>query len=159
MTCGLEAIGKSQTWHQPSFQVLAIADGEEVWVTETNLWKYAHSVTKVKLSNRGLNEIPTIVFQLPNLKQLDLSRNTICSLPRDILDMTQLEVLDLSKNFLENFPEVPNSLKQIYLKGNQIRDVLDLSGSQLSIVDLVDNPIESFDSSCFPEGAKVVINR
>lgn len=158
MTCGLEALGQMPAWQQqqPSFEVLAIADGKEVWVTEANLWQYAHSVTKVKLSNRELDEIPAIVFQLPNLKQLDLSRNTIGSVPRDILDMTQLEVLDLSKNGLVEFPFVPENLQQLYLKGNNIHNIPDQSESSLKIVDLVDNPIQDFDPSYFPEGAQVV---
>lgn len=96
---------------------------------------------KLNLSNLNLTEIPEEIFQLENIKELDLSNNPLkelslkgmqtdhlksinlacCSLtefPIDILNINQIESIDLSFNTISSLPEelpVLNQLKKLLL--------------------------------------------
>lgn len=54
--------------------------------------------SKFIVRNKRLIKIPDEVFNLKNLRKLDLRNNSIKSIPKDIEKLKRLEVLDLSYN-------------------------------------------------------------
>jgi len=106
----------------------------------------------VNLSDKGLTQIPSSVFnetnteelnvsnnaltgsiqsqigQLRNLKILNASNNNMTGVPAEIGQLSKLEVLDLSNNELTGLPNELGNLSNL--------KVLNLSGNQYSIQDL-----------------------
>jgi hypothetical protein len=68
-----------------------------------------------------LTVIPDYVFNMTNLRELDLSGNRIGVISRDILKLTKLEILHLGGNqYLKELPDFlgdMKSLKTIYFEG------------------------------------------
>jgi Leucine-rich repeat (LRR) protein len=81
------------------------------------------AVTGLFLNRMELATIPPEVFQLPNLKELDLSYNTVEELPPDIFRLSNLEKLVLSNNRIQRLPlefEKLTLLREIRLDHNQM---------------------------------------
>jgi len=68
-----------------------------------------------------LTEIPAYVFEMTNLRELDLSGNRIGVISEDILKLTKLEILRLGGNqYLKELPDFlmeMESLKTIHFEG------------------------------------------
>lgn len=83
-------------------------------------------ISKLDLSNLNLKEIPSVVFELKNLRKLNLSNNQITSIPIEIIKLKQLEILDISNNNVSNFfaklCELKN-LKTLNLNNNKIASI------------------------------------
>ncbi|XP_041866183.1 leucine-rich repeat-containing protein 18 [Melanotaenia boesemani] len=60
---------------------------------------------KLTLSNMGITVFPKCLFKVPNVDELDLSRNLIQKLPDNIDKLSSLIWLDLHSNKLESVPE------------------------------------------------------
>ncbi|HAS40800.1 MAG TPA: hypothetical protein DCS93_09990 [Microscillaceae bacterium] len=88
--------------------------------------EYLHSLEKLYLNWKELQELPQKLFYLKNLKNLILSDNSLTSIPWEISKLKKLEVLNLYGNRLTQFPkeilELPN-LRVLYLGGNQIQEI------------------------------------
>ena len=69
--------------------------------------------TKLYLSNQGLTELPTELFQLKNLNVLDLSNNQLASLPLELFQLANLKSLALDTNQLINLPPEIVQLKKL----------------------------------------------
>jgi Leucine-rich repeat (LRR) protein len=68
----------------------------------------------VTITNQGLDNIPTRVFAIGNLVQLDLSHNTIIGIPASLGTLTTLTRLDLSNNNIKMIPpSVCKNLKNL----------------------------------------------
>lgn len=83
-------------------------------------------ISKLDLSNKGLNEIPEEVFRLKNLKRLNLSNNKISRVPKEIENLKALRTLDLSKNRIKNFYSkicTLQDLRRLNLNDNEIRTI------------------------------------
>ena len=52
------------------------------------------------LSGLGINQVPTSIFKLPNLRSLDLSNNRLKRIPEAVFHIPTLHDLDLSFNKL-----------------------------------------------------------
>ena len=71
-----------------------------------------HSFTEVNLQQNNLSELPLELFQIPELKVLNVSYNNITRLPvgeatiRNTWNCERLEILDISYNKLNNLPSV-----------------------------------------------------
>ncbi|HEX2901786.1 MAG TPA: leucine-rich repeat domain-containing protein [Bacteroidia bacterium] len=65
------------------------------------------------LSGRGLTDFPMEVFQLVNLRVLDLSQNLLRRLPEGIADLERLEVLNLRNNQLREIPAEIGQLQRL----------------------------------------------
>ena len=68
---------------------------------------------ELDLSRLELGAIPEEVFQLTNLRKLDLFVNRISELPEAIGQLTNLEELLVSANFLERIPDSIANLKKL----------------------------------------------
>lgn len=70
-------------------------------------------VEALKIVNKKLTEIPDILFELKDLKKLDLSENPISKIPPDIKKLTKLETLILKECKLTNLPDEIGELTQL----------------------------------------------
>ncbi len=111
--------------------------------------KYPEQVYKLKLHNKKLAEIPQEIFNLKNLKVLDLSKNKIQEIPSAIAKLTQLEVLDLSKNKIETFNKEIGQLTNLKIlrisRNNLVAIPAEIENLQkLEVLDLWDNDLVGF---------------
>ncbi len=84
------------------------------------------NISKLDLSNTGIDKIPPEVFQLKNLKKLNLSGNNISIIPKEIENLSKLETLDISKNKIKVFYSKLCTLKRLKilnLNHNQIKTI------------------------------------
>ncbi|CAF0833891.1 unnamed protein product [Brachionus calyciflorus] len=90
-----------------------------------NLCITGHTITKLKLNNNCLNLINDILI-MHNLKELDLSQNSIGYLRIDIFEnLTNLNILNLSHNLISTIPN------EVFSKLNNLI-YLDLSDNLIS---------------------------
>ena len=61
-------------------------------------------VVGLSLNELALNFVPQTIFQLTNLKVLDLSENRLTTLPPEIIQLKSLKILNLEKNPLKQPP-------------------------------------------------------
>jgi len=62
------------------------------------------TTTNFVLNNRYMiNEIPSNVFQLVNLENLNLSFNILTTIPTEIKNLTKMKKINLSTNKFKNF--------------------------------------------------------
>ena len=91
------------------------------------------TVTKngnLRLDRLGLQSIPEGIWQMPELRALNLSRNQLTKLPAQIDRLPHLTLLDLASNML---PELPDSLSTL---------------TQLATLDLAANRLPTFPEAC-----------
>lgn len=103
-------------------------------------------VEELSIVSRNLTHFPKEIFQLKNLKSLDLSRNQLTHIPKEINILTNLTRLSLSDNLLtdNSFCDLKlPKLRAIYLDKNQLTvipkvifqlknlDYLDLENNQI----------------------------
>jgi Leucine-rich repeat (LRR) protein len=69
--------------------------------------------TSVAISGKNLTSIPRFIFNMPNLKSLDLSVNKIESVPDKIGTLKNLEELFMSSNKITSLPSTIGSLKNL----------------------------------------------
>ena len=82
--------------------------------------------TSLNLSNLQLAKIPDSVFELNNVREIDLSKNKLTELPKEILGLKKLLEINLSNNNFEKFPEnliKLNDLEILYLSSNQLKEI------------------------------------
>lgn len=110
------------------------------------------SSTRLDLSNSGLNKVPSYVFGMTGLQELDLSDNQLTgALPAEIRHLQKLRLLDASGNQMTGVPaEIGQlaNLEELDLSDNQLTGlplelgnlanlrVLDLRGNNASTQDL-----------------------
>ncbi len=84
------------------------------------------SLTCLFLPRCDIEEIPELVGNLVNLKDLSLSCNRLNKLPLTFSSLRGLEKLNISLNKFEIFPSVVNSLtklSQLDVTSNQIKEI------------------------------------
>jgi len=84
------------------------------------------NASKINLSNHGLTEIPSYIFECKNLKILNLSNNQITEIPKELIGLKQLRNLDLSNN----------KISQLYAKTFVLKNlvVLNLSNNRIKSI-------------------------
>ena len=103
------------------------------------------------LSNYGLTEIPTEIFEIDSLCELDLSYNRFTNIPTNISQLTNVSYLILDSNQIETLPEnltqLPN-LYELYLEENDLVSIPSVIFQLTSLTGLVlsFNQIESASS-------------
>lgn len=98
------------------------------------------SVYHLKLNFKRLKKIPEKVFEMHNLRTLDLGRNFIDSIPPEIGTLTKLEILDLRRNKIRIVPpEIGKlvNLKKLILSRNPILDLPDEMGNLTQLEELI----------------------
>lgn len=99
----------------------------------------------LSLFHLHINELPSEILSLSNLKVLHLKDNNLSSLPQNFKNFSKLQFLNLEDN---NFSEIPpilgdlDSLKILKLGGNKITTINPVLKSLTSLTDLylgVDN--------------------
>lgn len=67
--------------------------------------KIYKNITILDLSKRNLNHVPTLVFKIPRLKELNLEYNHLTKIPKEIKSLKKLEDLNVQKNNLQSLPK------------------------------------------------------
>ena len=86
------------------------------------------SVYVLKLNYKRLRQIPAKVFEMRNLRELDLGRNFIDSIPAEIGRLTRLERFDIRRNRIRTVPPELGrltNLKYLNLSRNPILELPD----------------------------------
>ena len=140
----LETTGTFDSWHCPSLKELNVSDNcisilpKSLWELQSLCFldcssnnieklfddtmalcgsKSAHSLENINLSKNQLNgEIGEFLFELPSLKQLDLSCNKITSLPTALWKNSVLNDLSISSNKIKTLPmcEEEDKFQELY---------------------------------------------
>ncbi len=98
------------------------------------------SVYILRLNYKRLRQIPPKVFQMHNLRTLDLGRNFIDSIPPEIGTLTHLETLDMRRNRIRVVPPEMGrlvNLKYLNLSRNPILDLPDEMSSLTKLEELI----------------------
>ncbi|XP_039072304.1 disease resistance-like protein DSC1 isoform X2 [Hibiscus syriacus] len=85
------------------------------------------------LEETGIEEVPGSIEHLVRLRKLCLRNSSVKNVSNNILKLESLHCLDLSHCPITNFPEIPRSLKELYLSETQIQQV---SLSSYSLINL-----------------------
>ncbi|XP_065658512.1 leucine-rich repeat serine/threonine-protein kinase 2 isoform X3 [Hydra vulgaris] len=94
-------------------------------ISSTNIMSCLGAVQKLNLNSNKLQDVPSELFKLPNLRILNLSSNQLIHLPNVKEWSPCLTTLTLEKNLLESFPlhvEILK-LKHLYLADNRLKCV------------------------------------
>ncbi|UJR36117.1 hypothetical protein I4U23_028852 [Adineta vaga] len=84
------------------------------------------SPTREACLNFKLNELPTAIGRLTELRILILDTNNLHTLPNELCNLCELLILVLSNNSLSNLPNAIGNLEQlesIHLANNRLRDL------------------------------------
>lgn len=99
-----------------SFPLFSQVDTIHFYSDLNDALKEPEKVVKLRLRRERLKQIPDTVFTaFPNLKFLDLSKNSLTELPDKIEKLEKLETLNLSKNRLTTLPESIGNLRSLKL--------------------------------------------
>ncbi|MCP5493819.1 MAG: leucine-rich repeat domain-containing protein [Leptospiraceae bacterium] len=109
------------------------------------------NLKKLTLSTNIIHDI-TVLAELDNLEELNLSDNQIKEFPETFCSLTNLRELNLSENQIKEFPETfcaLTNLRELYLSDNKIEKVPDPIGNlqNLSYLDLSTNELTSIPNS------------
>ncbi|TFF98910.1 MAG: hypothetical protein EU541_06335 [Promethearchaeota archaeon] len=107
--------------------------------------KYNIKKKELDLSGFGLNEIPQFVFELKDIKILNLESNFLENLSGAIEELNNLQILNLNYNNLKTLPESIgnlNSLEQLLLLNNKLEMLPETISNleSLKILDMGPNP-------------------
>ena len=110
--------------------VLAVCSGVAAQVDKVykslNDVRRPDSVYHLKLNFKRLKAIPPKVFEMHNLRTLDLGRNFIDSIPPEIGTLSNLEVLDLRRNRIRIVPGELGRLKKLRVLNLSRNPILDM---------------------------------
>lgn len=103
-------------------------------------------ITELYLHNLQLQEVPSIVFECPNLEILEVSKNRLQEIPKDIIRLNKLRSLSFAHNKLTTIPDelAKLSLQKVDLSHNCLTIFFELicQLSHLEILNLSYNQIE-----------------
>jgi len=87
--------------------------------------QFDREAVKLDLGNQGLTQIPSYVFNLKNLEELNVSNNSLTGAIRSqIGQLVNLKILDASNNLMTGVPAEVGQLKKL--------EVLNLSNNRLT---------------------------
>ena len=106
-----------------------IKNTEEEYEYDTDLKDLVNNAAiskKLKLSNLGLDKIPSTVWNLNDLVELDLSANQLKRIGKELATMKNLKLLALNHNSLSKLPNALwklSSLRKLYLNNNNLKAI------------------------------------
>lgn len=111
--------------------------------------KEPYKVYRLHLNKKKLEKFPEGIFLLPNLQELDLSKNRLTELHDSLGKLSRLQILNVSGNDLEVFPKSIGqlqNLKKLLANKNKLISLPSQIGdlTQLRILDLWSNDIAHF---------------
>lgn len=118
----------------------------------TTARQHLAQVTALILDGQQLEQIPTEVWEMPQLETLDLRRNAIKVLPETIGELKALKFLLLGKNQLRQIPESLPNLVQIDLSANRFSH-FPAALAQLNLLQKINfssNRLHKFPNLTFP---------
>jgi Leucine-rich repeat (LRR) protein len=110
---------------------------------------------KLNLNSNELSKIDVEFLRaLPNLREIDLSRNGIKEIPEDISELKYLEVLNLSTNPISELPKSLYSMKllkdldlgatHIVVLSKEVRNLKNLTSLHIGYTDIRNIPLDLF---------------
>lgn len=88
-----------------------------------------NGMDELKLSHMGLAELPSNVWQFPNLWLLDVSQNYLTELPENITKLTELRVLYVNQNSMTVLPDNIGETSQLQLLDLDYNQLIELPES------------------------------
>lgn len=101
------------------FLMLAIMAAGVVTAQPGRIYKSLDEVTNpddvyiLRLRGKRLKTVPSVVFKMTNLRELDLRGNRLTSLPDSIAQLRHLEKLEVSRNPLSVLPNEMSQMSQL----------------------------------------------
>jgi Leucine-rich repeat (LRR) protein len=113
----------------------------------TSALQQADHAEELILHRQNLSSFPTTLFQLSNLRKLEISACQLKHIPSEIGTLPHLEQLALPNNNLQEIPQSLTALKQLKLldlSGNEFQQLPDFIGiiSSLETLILSDNQLQ-----------------
>lgn len=113
------------------FYIKDIEDIEKILI---KLLKFDKKIEfHIFMHNLDLEKIPKTIFELVNIKELDLYNNKLTHIPQQIYKLSNLEELSIGKNLFETFPKEIFSLKnlkQLYTETHPYPCKVDIIGNK-----------------------------
>lgn len=94
------------------------------------------SVYVLQLHFKRLREIPAKIFEMRNLRRLDLGRNFIDSIPPQIGQLTNLQELDLRRNRIRTVPPELGRLTELRVLNLSRNPILELPDQMSALTKL-----------------------
>jgi len=89
-----------------------------------NTLKELKKLSTLSIKGNSLGEIPMMIADIPNLKELSLKSNNIDDTTLPVLyNLTKLEKLNLSQNKITQFPRKHTKLRHLNLSSNKLSEV------------------------------------
>lgn len=123
-----------------------INDTVYIYRSMNEAMQYPEKVFRLYLIRQKLDSVPPAIFQMTNLRELNLSKNNLEELPSEIGLLTNLEKLDVSNNKLVHLPKEIGSLQNLIslnLNRNVLEDLPPTIGQleNLEVLELWDNEL------------------
>lgn len=110
----------------------------------------------LSLNGCNLEEIPSVIFGLPELRFLYLNNNNIREIPNQIKELTSLETLSLRGNKVLHIPTLPKSIRKIDISGNRLQGKIVLDYPNLLSINFSDNMVSSVEIVTNPRNIEVL---
>ncbi|VEN40125.1 unnamed protein product [Callosobruchus maculatus] len=128
--------------HLDNFSIVKITPGA---------FNYQSTIDSIFLRANNLSMITVGIFNsLTHLHTLDLSENQIENISEDAFSSVPLTKLLLSRNKLTSVPDVLFDIRNLDVSYNRLEQISLLRKFETRILDLSNNNIKYFNSTCFP---------
>lgn len=137
-------------------------DATILYVFDCKLTKFPDIRTLIKLrritlSENYIDDIPSYIFDFPDLEYLEIINNRIRHIPNNIGNAKKLGYINLGQNMISQIPQTIKNcpcLHTIYLDFNNISDIRPLTNESLRYICLDNNDIEEIPIAIFKIGLK-----
>ncbi|CAA0104913.1 E3 ubiquitin-protein ligase SspH2 [BD1-7 clade bacterium] len=132
---------------QPPVDLAQLTSLKNLYISGTRIGSWLSDIPSLNNLERltlsyisALDQLPTNLGDLQNLKRLDISDNNLASLPESIIELAGLEYLNASRNGISVLPSLigdASSLRVINLYDNALTELPDSIGNLSEVTALI----------------------